>query len=387
MEDIMKQKSARQRIVITFLTIVFILNMFIPNLIVNAVPATKAIKISYIDVGQGDSELIQSNGQNMLIDTGTNESQNNLNAYLKNAGVKEINVLVLTHPHADHISGASMVINNYKVDKIIMPNVTDNTKTFRNVVQSMKNKNLKATNPIPGSSFKLGDATCNILAPNSGKYDNLNNYSVVIRIVYGKTSFIFDGDAEVQSEQEMLDKGYVVNTDVLKLGHHGSRTASSDAFLDKVRPKYAIISCGKGNDYGHPHDETIKKLLSRHITFYRTDVNGNIICTSDGNKLSFSTTGSSKPNNVITPDSPNGVTAAGGNATSTNNITKKETPSKNIKTGNSNADKIVYITKTGKDYHTDGCSSLRKSKIPIKLGEAVKEGYLPDSRCDAPILK
>lgn len=178
----------------------------------------------------------------------------------KKAGVKEINVLVLTHPHGDHIGGASRVIDDYKIDKKIMPNVTDNTKTFRNVVQSMNYKKLKATNPVPGSSFKLGDATCTILAPISSKYDNLNNYSVVMRVVFGKTSFMFDGDAEVLSEQEILDKGYVDNSDVLKLGHHGSRTASSEAFLDKVKPKYAIISCGKENDYGHPHDETLKSF-------------------------------------------------------------------------------------------------------------------------------
>lgn len=374
----------KNRVLIPLLIFLFILSITAFQM---SFAANKTLKISYIDVGQGDSELIQSNGQNMLIDTGTSESQYALSTYLKNAGVKEINILVLTHPHADHIGRAAKIIDDYKVDKVIMPKIIDNTKTFKNVVQSMNYKKLKATVPATGSSFKLGDATCNILAPNSSKYDNLNNYSVVIRVVFGKTSFMFDGDAEVQSEQEMIAKGYVVNTDVLKLGHHGSRTASSDTFLNKVKPKYAIISCGKGNDYGHPHDETIKKLLSRHITFYRTDVNGNITCTSDGNKLSFSTSGNSKPNNIITPDSPNGVTATGVKTTNTNSTTKPESISKNINPGASNASTMVYITKKGKNYHTDGCSSLRKSKMSIKLSEAIKKGYLPDSRCKAPILK
>lgn len=373
------------KIPISLITFIFLFNVAMFNINSNA--AIKTLKVNYIDVGQGDSELIQSNGQNMLIDTGTNESQYSLNDYLKKLGIKEINILVLTHPHADHIGGASKIIDDFKVDKVIMPKVTDNTKTFRNVVEAMNYKKLKATVPVPETSFKLGDATCTILAPNQSNYDNLNNYSVVIRMVYEKTSFMFDGDAEALSEQEMLERGYVDSTDVLKLGHHGSRTASSDAFLDKVKSKYAIISCGRGNDYGHPHDETIKKLLQRHITFYRTDVNGSITCTSDGTNISFTTTGDPKPNNVITPDSPKGVKINGASTSKTNSSSKSVPLNNSSNSKATNANTIVYITKTGKDYHTDGCSGLRKSKIPIALGVAVKEGYKPHEQCGAPILK
>lgn len=379
----MMNKFKSKKIFNILLCLLFITNIFIPNLSANAIVGT--LKVSYIDVGQGDSELIQSNGCNMLIDAGTSDSQDSLCKYLKNAGVKEINVLVATHPHADHIGGMTKILKSYKVDKIIMPKVTTTTKTFRELIQAIKDKGLKITAPVPKTSFNIGNATCTILAPVSTNYDNLNNYSVVIRMVYGNNSFMFDGDAEAQSEQEMLGKGYNLSADVLKLGHHGSRTASSEAFLNKVSPKFAIISCGNGNDYGHPHDETIKKLLKRHITFYRTDVNGSIICTSDGKKISFTTTGNPKPNNTITPDSPNGVVNA---ANVTQASTKTATSTTTTSTQNNpNKDTIVYITKTGKDYHTANCSSLKHSKIPIKLGEAISKGYKPHKECGALVLK
>lgn len=357
--------------------LIFSFLILIPNLEVKS--ESNLVKVNYIDVGQGDSELIQSNGNNMLIDAGTKDSEDALDSYLRGANVREINVLVATHPHADHIGGMVKILQNYKVDKVIMPKVTTNTETFKDLLTSIKVKGLKITAPTPGTSFKLGAATCTILAPLGNKYENLNNYSVVIKMVNGKNSFMFDGDAESESENEMIKSGYDISAEVLKLGHHGSRTASSDEFLDQVKPKFAIISCGKNNDYGHPHDETIKKLLKRHISFYRTDVNGSIICLSDGKNISFTTSGDPKPNNLVTPDSPKGV-----------EITDKNTtPAAPSTVGKdySNKDTIVYITKTGKDYHTTNCKGLLHSKIPIKLKDAVQKGYKPHKECNAPVLK
>ncbi|WP_034868382.1 ComEC/Rec2 family competence protein [Clostridium lundense] len=245
------------------------------------------LKIHYIDVGQGDSILLQYEDKNMLIDAGTNASTNTLISYLKKVGVKKIDYLVATHPHEDHIGGMDGVIDNFQIGTMYMPKKTANTVTFKDVVQAMKKKGIKAKAPVAGEKFALGAVQCMILAPNSKDYDNVNNYSIVIKATYGKNSFLFTGDAESLVEKEILAKGFDVRADVLKLGHHGSRTSSSTVYLNKVNPKYAVVSLGKGNDYGHPHKETMNKLKSMGVKLYRTDEGGNIIATSDGKDIKF----------------------------------------------------------------------------------------------------
>ncbi|HBX47985.1 MAG TPA: hypothetical protein DEF85_03740, partial [Clostridiaceae bacterium] len=230
------------------------------------------LKIHYINVGQGDSILIQQGDATMLIDAGPDA--NTTANYLKGQGIKKIDILVGTHPHADHIGGMPAVINGFEINKIYMPKVTHTSKIFENTMESIKAKGMKISTPHPGDSFKLGNADCTILAPNSSSYDNLNNYSIVLRIKFGNNSFIFDGDAESLSEGEILQKQLDIQSDVIKLGHHGSKTATSQSYLNKVNPKYAVISCGKGNSYGHPHAETMAKLKERNIKVYRTDENG-----------------------------------------------------------------------------------------------------------------
>lgn len=245
------------------------------------------LKVHYIDVGQGDGILIEQGTHNMLIDAGTNEDEKLMVDYLNKEGIKHLDYVVGTHPHEDHIGGLDAVIKNFDIGTIYMPKTTTNTKTFEDVLKALKSKNLKITTPVVGSTFKLGNASCEILAPNSSKYQDLNNYSIVIKLTYGSNKFLFTGDAESLSEKEILSKGFDVSADVLKLGHHGSSSSTSTEFLNKVNPKYAIVSCGKDNDYGHPHSETMKKLEKKQIKLYRTDENGTIICTSDGKDLSF----------------------------------------------------------------------------------------------------
>ncbi|ADZ19997.1 competence protein ComEC [Clostridium acetobutylicum] len=245
------------------------------------------LKVHYIDVGQGDSELIQCGGKNMLIDTGTNESTSNLMSYLKNQNVQKIDYLVLTHPHEDHIGGADEVINNFNIGTIYMPNVATNTQTYKDVIQAMRNKGLTATNPVVGSTFKVGSANCIVYGPINTNSENLNTYSIVIKLTYGNNKFMFTGDAQSSNEQDMINAGFDLSADVLKVGHHGSHTSSSQDFLNAVNPKYAVISCGLGNDYGHPHKVTMDKLEAMNIPVYRTDENGTIVCTSDGNNISF----------------------------------------------------------------------------------------------------
>lgn len=254
----------------------------------NSIPAASELKVHYIDVGQADSILVQQNGENMLIDAGNNDDADLVVSYLKQQGINKLDYLVLTHPHEDHIGGADAVIDTFKMGTMYMPKITAATKTFQDVLKSMLNKGLKAINPVPGDEFNLGDAKCFILAPNGNSYEDLNNYSIVIKLVYKSNSFLFTGDAQALSENEILKKGFDVKADVLKVGHHGSDTSTSDAFLAKVNPTYAVISVGTGNDYGHPHKETLDKLNAKGIAIYRTDLNGTIIAVSDGKSIVFS---------------------------------------------------------------------------------------------------
>ena len=170
-----------------------------------------------------------------------------------------------------------------------MPKATSNTKTFRDVVSAIKAKGMKATVPTVGETFKVGTATATILAPNSSSYEDINNTSIVIRLTFGSNSFMFDGDAEDVSENEMLSKGFNISADLLKVGHHGSSSSTTQNFLNKVNPKYAVISVGKGNTYGHPTQSTMSKLKAKNISVYRTDENGTIVATSDGKNITFNT--------------------------------------------------------------------------------------------------
>lgn len=245
------------------------------------------LKIHYIDVGQGDSELIQENGQNMLIDTGTNESANSLVSYLHSQNIKKIDYLVLTHPHEDHIGGADAVVKNFDIGTIYMNNKSTNTKTYRDTLSAISEKGLKINSPVLGTTFKVGDADCIIYGPVNPNDKDLNTYSIVIKLTFGKNKFLFTGDAQISNEEGMIKNGYDLAADVLKVGHHGSHTSTSQEFLNAVNPRYAVISVGKGNDYGHPHAETMDRLKAKGVIVYRTDEAGTIVCTSDGNNISF----------------------------------------------------------------------------------------------------
>ena len=246
------------------------------------------IKVSYIDVGQGDSILIQVNGKNLLIDAGPNDSTDKLMSYLSKQNIKKLDFIVATHPHEDHIGAMDTVIKKYDIGQFYAPKKTTTTKTFENMVTALKTKNIKISTATAGVNLDLGkNVKCEMIAPNNTNYgDNLNNYSAVIKITYGNSKFLFMGDAEKLNEKEILSKNYDIASDVLKLGHHGSSTSSSKAFLDKVAPKIAIVSCGKNNDYGHPHKETMDEMKKRNIQVYRTDVDGSIVLISDGKKIS-----------------------------------------------------------------------------------------------------
>ena len=219
----------------------------------------------------------------MLIDAGNNENGTEVVDYVREQGIDKIDYLVGTHPHADHIGGLDDVILGLDIGKIYMPKVQSNTKTFREVLEAAQKKNMKIKTARAGVEIlNKENLTINIVAPNSDEYEELNDYSAVIRLVYGENAFLFTGDAEEVSEKEIVGE---VHADVLKVGHHGSSSSTSDAFLQKVSPTYAYIPCGEGNSYGHPHRETVQKLQAADVTIYRADKDGTVIFDSDGVRL------------------------------------------------------------------------------------------------------
>lgn len=253
----------------------------------NTQPDAHKLFVHYIDVGQGDCILVQVNNKNLLIDSGPNSDKKKLFNYVSNLDLKKLDYVIATHPHEDHIGNMADIINDYNISEFYAPKVQTTTKTFENMIESLKDKNLKIHVLKKGTnSIDLGEnTTVTVFSPNKDNYENLNNYSPVIKIKYGNTSFLFTGDAEKDIENEILDNNEDISADVLKVGHHGSSTSTSKRFLNKVNPSIAVISVGKDNDYNHPNDDTIKRLIENKAIIYRTDKDGTVIISSDGAKI------------------------------------------------------------------------------------------------------
>lgn len=247
------------------------------------------LKVHFIDVGQADAILIEApTGKKMLVDAGNNDDEKELLSYLRRQEVQELEAVVGTHPHEDHIGSLDAVINNFPVKKVYLPKVVHTTKTFENLLLAVKNNNLKITYAKGGMTISLDpQLKVEILAPNSDEYEELNDYSIVLKITYGNTSFLLTGDAEKISEEEMIERGYDLKADVLKVGHHGSNTSTSQQFLQRVQPQIAVISAGKDNSYGHPHKEVLVRLKKAGVKILRTDEQGHILCVSDGEKITI----------------------------------------------------------------------------------------------------
>lgn len=255
------------------------------------------LQIHFIDVGQADSILIKQDNNYMLIDGGNNEDGDMLVKYLKEQGVEKLDYIIATHPHEDHIGGLDDVLNEFDTDLVLMPDKITTTKTFEDFLLAIKNrqdiKNKNGENvtlkkvPKLEEKYNLGNASFVIYAPNSSSYDELNNYSIVIKLSFGNNTFLFTGDAEKLSEKEMLDKNYDLKADVLKIGHHGSSTSTSDEFLEAVSPKYAVLSVGEDNSYNLPKKTVMDKFKNNNIPVYRTDEQGTIILNSDGTNITF----------------------------------------------------------------------------------------------------
>jgi len=351
------------------------------------VPGQK-LKVSYIDVGQADSILIQiPNGKNILIDAGNNGDANTITSYIKKQNVSKLDIVIATHPHEDHIGSMDKVINTFDIGQVIMPRKDSTTETYKALITAIQNKGLKITEAKAGLKLDLGpEVNALLLTPNSASYEDVNNYSAVLKLSYGTNTFLFQGDAADQSEKEIIAADYNLKADVLKVGHHGSNTSSSAAFLAKVQPKYAVISVGKGNTYGHPAQTTIDSLTNIGTKIYRTDQSGTIVAESDGTNITINNIATEVQPRAPTPTvsestAPVAATAVVATPPPTPVTPAVVTPSPAPK--HTDQDVTVYVTKTGAKYHRDGCRYLSKSRIPISLSDA-KNGYGPCSVCNPP---
>lgn len=251
-------------------------------------PADGTMSVDFIDVGQGDSTLIISGDNVILIDGGeAGESENVIN-FIKNKNITEIDCCIATHPHSDHIGSLSEVFDEFEIKDVIMPEVPEKliptSKAYEKFMRSVADN---AENVYPaqsGDDYQYGDIKIEILGP-AGEYDNLNDISVVSRVIYGNTSVMMTGDAETPAEKDILADNLDCSADILKVGHHGSRTSTSDDWLKAVNPQYAVISCGLNNDYGHPHKQLIKRLEKTETDYYRTDLIGTVSFESDGDRF------------------------------------------------------------------------------------------------------
>lgn len=244
------------------------------------------LNIYYFDVGQADCILIQNKNHNMVIDAGNNADGKYIVKAMKSIGVEKIDYLVGTHAHEDHIGGMDDIIRNFEINTFYMPEIITTTKTFEDVLDALEEKQVPFDTPEIDKSFNLGDAIVDTIYVGDDDTD-LNNSSIVLKVTYGRNAFLFMADAETKVEKKIMNKD--ISADVLKVGHHGSSNGTSKEFLQEVNPTYAIISVGKGNDYGHPHKATLKRLNNQNVKVHRTDKENTIIVTSDGNNITIST--------------------------------------------------------------------------------------------------
>ena len=249
------------------------------------------LSVHFIDVGQGDCTLMLSDGKSMLIDSGEAEYSSSVIKYLKRKGVKRLDCIVITHPHTDHFGGMADIIKKIGADRIIMPRISSEfmptTSSYERLLKTVSSAGLKI-DAAKDESFTLGKAEIKLYTSDY-KGENLNNNSVIVRAQNGANSFLITGDCEREEEQILLDKGVDLSAKVLKVAHHGSATGSSAEMLDEILPRYAVISCGAGNSYGHPHDVTLSRLDKYADKILRTDLNGNIVFISDGEGLTVQT--------------------------------------------------------------------------------------------------
>ena len=293
----MKRKNKLSYGVISVLICIVVALFFAPELSVDtgttqhpdSAITEGVLKVHYIDVGQGDSIFIQlPNGETALIDAGEQAFGKTVCSYIRAQGEDTIDYLIGTHPHSDHIGGMETVIEGFSVHKLYLPDKSHATKVFTNMIRAAKEKNIPTMQAKAGVvMLKTDDIELKFLSPVSKDYEEINDYSAVLSLIYKENSFLFMGDATYTVEKQLTET--ISHYDVLKVGHHGSNTSSTANFLKRVTPEYVVISCGRGNDYGHPHKQVVNRLERFYSTIYRTDLQGHIVATADGAQITFET--------------------------------------------------------------------------------------------------
>ena len=260
-------------------------------------------EVHYLDVGQADATLIVCDGEYLLLDGGTSSASSLNYSYLQNLKADRLKYIICTHVHEDHVGGLAGALNYAAVETVYCPAEEADLEEFRNFRKYLDRQNISITVPSPGTEFSLGSAECTILAVNTLPEDP-NNSSIVLKVQYGRTAFLFSGDAEAPAEQLILESGADISCTVLKVPHHGSHTSLSEQWLASARPTYAVISCGEQNIYDHPHPVTLEKLRAADVTLFRTDLQGHIICRSDGSRVRFTTEKNSDADTYFLPAPP-----------------------------------------------------------------------------------
>lgn len=372
--------------------------------------AFDTMEVHFMDVGQGDATLVKCAGQTLLIDAGTSDKGTAIQNYLNKQGVERLDYLVLTHPDSDHIGGAPVVITKFEIGQVLVSNFEKDNSTYRKLIQALDDKRLKASVPEVGSTFTLGSAVCTVLAPGR-PYDDPNNASVALLIQNGENRFLFTGDAEEEAEQDIMAAGPDLQADVYKAGHHGSRTSSCEELLDAVSPEFAVISCGEGNSYGHPHAQTLNNLRARGIEVYRTDEQGSIVAISDGSVITWNAAPSDtwqagEPTGSASTGSSSGKTQGYGGTGSSQSAQPKdgkqdaqvqdnpqnggavsqESRPQGEEQDNQIPSAITYVlnTKTQK-FHKTGCSYLptaNRQDSDLSREEILEQGYEPCKKCN-----
>lgn len=311
------------------------------------------LTVHFIDVGQADCALLVCDGQAMLIDGGNVDDSSLVVSYLQAQGVEELAYMVCTHAHEDHVGGLSGPLNTCTVDCVMAPVTWADSTAFSNFVKYTQAQGLEITVPQADSSFSLGGAVVTVLGPRR-EYEDTNNTSIVLRVDYGETSFLFTGDMESDAEADLLEDGCDLEATVLKVGHHGSSTSTSYTFLRQVMPEYAVISCGAGNSYGHPHQEVTSRLYDADVTVYRTDQQGTIVALSDGESVTFTT------ENAVAPTYGRGTQTEAAEASYIGNLNSQV-------------------------FHLSTCANLPAEQNRIYFSsaqQALDAGYTPCGNCD-----